>query len=239
MSDPADRLPNACSRPAKPLFDRSEDHAYFRAVEALFIELRGAPFQLSPDDFKIARLWRSEGVPLDVALATLREKVTDAAEKGDEPKSRLSYYRRAVESAWKRQRELAAPGVEAKATELDVASRLARLASRVPESPSDSSGKSLAKIRAQLEALGSEGSAEEVDKALADIDRDMLKTARRDLAEEQRTELASRVEAAMAALSGRLGGASSSARERAETRLLRDMLDLPLLSLFSPDALES
>lgn len=234
MSDPADGHPDASSSPTRPLFDRSEDHAYFRAVEALFIELRGAPFQLSPDDFKIVKLWRSEGVPLDVALATLRERVTNALEKGDEPKRRLSYYRKAVEGAWTRQRELAAPGVEAKAEKLDVAARLARLAARVPASWSEP----LAAIRVRVEGLDTERSAEEIDKTLAEIDRDMLEGARRSLTDAQQADLEARVEAGMAALAGRLGGASPSARGRAEVRLLRDLVGLPLLSLFSPDALE-
>lgn len=216
------------SAPPKPLFDRSEDQAYFKAIEALFIELRGAPFQLSPDDFKIARHWRGEGVPVDIALATLREKVSNAVEKGDEPKRRLSYYRRAVESAWQRQSELAAPGAAARAEQLDVEGRLARLASRVPET--------LAGIRIAVEALDAEDGAEAIDRRLADLDAEMLDAARQGLTDGQRADLEEQVEAGMAALAGRLGGALKSARQRAEVRLLRDLAELPLLSLFSPDA---
>lgn len=225
--------------PPKPLFDRSEDHAYFQALEKLFIELRGAPFQLSPDDFKIAKHWRAEGIPLDVALSTLREKVEAAVEKGEEPKRRLSYYRRAVEGAWKRQGELLAPAAEAARPEIDVASRLDRLAARVPES--------LPAIRSRLADLGHEareasgaadGSAEAVDQRLAALDQEMLDAARESLTEAERDDFEERVESAMAALSGRLGGASASARQRAETRLLREIAGLPLLSLFSPDALD-
>jgi hypothetical protein len=225
--------------PLRPLFDRSEDHAYFQAIEALFIELRGAPFQLSPDDFKITKAWRGEGVPLDVALTTLREKVSQASDEGDDPKRRLSYYRRAVERAWQRQRELAAPGAAATAEALDVAPRLSRLASRVPPS--------LPQIRQRIDQLLTELmielmtehlSAEEVDLALGEIDQAMLDAAREALTDSASTELAERVAQSLAALAGRLGGTSESARSRVEPRLLRDLAGLPLLSLFSPDALE-
>ena len=225
----SDRADGPLRSPRKPLFDRSEDQVYFKAIESLFIELRGAPFQLSPDDFDVAKLWRAEGVPLDVALATLREKITTMVEKGGEPKRRLKYYRRAVESAWQRQRELAAPGETATATEVDVAARLARLAQRVPET--------LPEIRRRISRLADAGGSEAVDKSLAEMDRDMLAAARDALSSEQREELESRLEASMAALAGRLGGASTTARERAEIRLLRDLTDLPFLSLFSPDSL--
>ncbi|MDA8019323.1 MAG: hypothetical protein MPN21_17925 [Thermoanaerobaculia bacterium] len=217
--------------PAGPPFDRSEDHAYFRAIESLFIELRGAPFQLSPDDFKVAKSWRAKGVPLDVALATLREKVTGAIERGQDPKRRLSYYRQAVEQAWRRQSELQAPGSITTAQDLELAPRLARLAARLPDS--------LPEIRARVEALRNEnGGAEKVDTTLAEIDRDMLELARQALSAAERERLARQLRESMAALGGRLGGVSNSARDRAEIRLLRDLANLPFLSLFSPDALE-
>ena len=220
----------APSGPPKPLFDRSEDQAYFKAIEALFIELRGAPFQLSPDDFKISKTWRVDGVPLDVALSTLRERFAKAMEKGEEPKRRLGYYRRAVESAWQRQRELAAPGAAVHGEDLDVAARLARLAKKVP--------RDLDPIRRKVTDLNPGDGAEAIDRQLDALDEEMLVAVRRALTEEQQVVLDQRVEAGMAALAGRLGGASPSARQRAEIRLLRDLANLPMLSLFSPDALD-
>lgn len=218
--------------PSRPRFDRSEDHAYFRAVEKLFIELRGAPFQLSPDDFDVVKEWRAGGVPLDVALGTIREIVERAIDEDADPKRRLSYYRRAVEKAWQRQRELAAPAAEAVAESLDIDARLGRLADAVPDR--------LPEIRRRLRGLRREAkgeSAEAVDSALASIDAEMLEQVRSVLTDEELSDLERRTAASLQALSGRLGGGSDEARRRVEVRLLRDVAGLPLLSLFSPDAL--
>ena len=58
------------------------DHAYFRAIEEVFIRLRGAPLLLSPTDWQIARGWHRTGIPLDVVCSTLEELFRQRAEAG-------------------------------------------------------------------------------------------------------------------------------------------------------------
>lgn len=212
-----------------PPFDRSPDHRYFRAIERLFIELRGAPLQLSPDDFAVAKEWRADGIPLDVALATLREVASRAVEKEEDPKRRLRYYRRAVEKAWERQRELEAPGASPEARSLDLAERLGRLAAALPELPGRD------ELAAEINAL--EGSAETVEEALEDLDAELLERAEESLDDAARGELEERLEASLAALRGRLGGASEETKTRLRRELLRRVAGVPVLSLFSPEAM--
>ncbi|HTQ81557.1 MAG TPA: hypothetical protein VMM92_16285, partial [Thermoanaerobaculia bacterium] len=51
----------------------AEEHAYFEAVEEIFVGLRGAPLLLSPADWQVARRWQREGVPLSLVRGALEE----------------------------------------------------------------------------------------------------------------------------------------------------------------------
>ncbi len=203
------------------------DHAYFQAIEEIFVELRGAPLLLSPADWQVARRWHREGVPLDLVRSTLEEVFARRKERGAKGKiSSLRYCAPAVEAAWADLRELTAPARRAEAPAFEVAPRLQALAASLPG-------------REELAArvTGLSGDPQEVEERLAALDRQMLDQAWDGLDGETRSEVEAAVEKTLAALAGRLPAAElASSRERLVRQTLRRKLGLPVLSLFSPEA---
>jgi hypothetical protein len=201
------------------------DHAYFQAVEEIFVRLRGAPLLLSPADWQVASRWHREGVPLGLVRQALEEVFEKRRERGTKGKiSSLRYCAPAVEAAWADLRELTAPGERAEAPVFDIASRLKNLAEAVP-----------AGFAGRVLAL--HGDAPAVEAALSALDREMLAAAELSLDEALRQEVEAAVEKTLAALRGRLpAGELERSRERLTHQVLRQRLGLPLLSLFSPEA---
>ena len=201
-------------------------HAYFQAVEEIFVALRGAPLLLSPADWQVARRWHREGVPLDLVRSTLEEVFAKRKERGAKGRiSSLRYCAPAVEAAWADLHELTAPARRAEAPAFEVAPRLAALAASL-------SGQALA---ARITSLS--GDPQEVEEHLAALDRQMLDQAWEGLDGEARSEVETAVEKTLASLAGRLpAGELASSRERLVRQTLRRKLGLPVLSLFSPEA---
>jgi len=207
------------------------DHAYFEAVEAIFVELRGSPLLLSPADWQVARRWHQEGVPLDLVRRTLAEVFARRKERRAKGKiSSLRYCAPAVEAAWEEVRELTAPGRRADAVELEVAPRLAALAASLPADLPDRET-----LAARIAAL--EGDPQWVEDRLSALDREMLDAAAAGLDAEVRAEIDAAVEKTLAAFGTRLpAGELELSRERLARQILRRRLALPVLSLFSPEA---
>jgi hypothetical protein len=203
------------------------DHAYFQAVEEIFVELRGAPLLLSPADWQVARRWHREGVPLELVRSTLEEVFAKRKERGAKGKiSSLRYCAPAVEAAWADVRELTAPARRAEAPTFEVVPRLQALAASLP-------GRETLAAR----VAGLSGDPQEVEERLAALDREMLDQAWEGLDGEARSEVEAAVEKTLAALAGRLpAGELASSRERLVRQTLRRKLGLPVLSLFSPEA---
>lgn len=204
------------------------DHAYFQAVEEIFVELRGAPLLLSPADWQVARRWHQEGVPLDLVKRTLGEVFARRKERGAKGKiSSLRYCAPAVEAAWSDLRELTAPGQRAEAPAFEVRSRLAALAAALPVG--------FPEIQARIEAL--DGDPQQVEHHLSALDKEMLDAAMEGLDSEARAEIGQAVEKTLAALGGRLPAEElERSRDRLARQALRRRLGLPVLSLFSPEA---
>jgi hypothetical protein len=203
------------------------DHAYFQAIEEIFVELRGAPLLLSPADWQVARRWHREGIPLDLVRSTLEEVFAKRQERGARGKiSSLRYCAPAVEAAWAELRELTAPARRAEAPAFEVAPRLAALAASLPGREA---------LAAQVAHLS--GDPQEVEERLAALDREMLDQAWDGLDGEARSAVEAAVEKTLASLAGRLpAGELASSRERLVRQTLRRKLGLPVLSLFSPEA---
>lgn len=208
----------------------SEEHAYFQAIEAVFVRLRGTPFLLSPADWRLASAWHREGVPLAVVEAALEEVFTRRAERGEVAKVQsLRYCAAAVEEAWRRHIALQSGGAPEGAVSVVVAERLESLARALPVA--------WAATAERVRAL--DGDAEEVERRLAALDRDLLRAAEKCLASESRVDLEERVEEALAALRDRLPASQLEAyRPRLRERELRRRAGLPLLSLFAPEAMD-
>jgi hypothetical protein len=207
------------------------DHAYFQAVEEIFVELRGAPLLLSPADYRVAQRWHREGVPLDLVRRTLEEVFAKRQERGAKGKvNSLRYCAPAVEAAWSDLKELTAPGQRATAPAFEVAPRLAALAAALPAS--------LASREDWADRItGLAGAPQEVEDRLASLDGILLDAAVSSLAAEERADLDEAVEKTLTMLRGRLPADEiETSRARLFRQTLRRRLGLPVLSLFSPEA---
>ncbi len=205
------------------------DHAYFQAIEATFVRLRGSPFLLSPADWRLAQDWHRRGVPLEIVDRALAETFARRAERGLTAKVQsLRYCRRAVEEAWEARRELgiAAPG--GRAEPLALASRLRSLAAALPPGTREA-------FAPRLLHLGGEAPA--IEEGLAALDRELLAAAAATLSDGDRSALEAEVEAGLSALARRLPAAElADCRRRLTAQAVRRRAGLPQLSLFSPDA---
>jgi len=209
----------------------SEDQRYFRAIEERFLELRGAPLVLSPDEWRVAQRWRRRGIPLDHVFRTLEEIAARRKERGSRERlNTLRYYARAVESSWEAVEELRASGRRTATPGIDLRARLAALAAALPEATPDR-----AAVAARVAGL--EGDTERVEQALAALDRELLAAAESDLSDADRDAVETQLDETVAGLFGSLfAGDVDRARERLRRQVLRRRLGLPVLSLFSPEA---
>jgi hypothetical protein len=209
--------------------EEQDDHAYFQAIEEVFVRLRGAPLLLSPADWQVASRWHREGVPLDLVRRALEEVFAKRKERGAKGRiNSLRYCAPAVEAAWAELRELTAPGERTEVPPLDVPARLRNLAAALPAAVPGSFGERV---------LALEGDAPSVEAALSALDREMLAAAASTLDGELREEVGAVVEKTLAALRGRLPADElERSRERLTHQVLRQRLALPVLSLFSPEA---
>jgi hypothetical protein len=209
--------------------EQDSDHAYFQAIEEIFVALRGSPLLLSPADWHVARRWHREGIPLDLIRSALQEVFARRKERGAKGKiSSLRYCAPAVDAAWEERRELTAPGEGAEAPELDLEARLHALAGALPESFARGMAGRIAVLA---------GDPQKIEEHLAALDREMLAAAAASLDSAASGEIAAAVEKTLAGLRGRLPSEElERSRERLTAQVLRQRLRLPVLSLFSPDA---
>lgn len=208
-----------------------DDHAYFQAIEEIFVRLRGAPLLLSPADWQVARRWHREGIPLDLVRRALEGVFEKRKERGAKGKiSSLRYCAPAVEAAWSETRELVAPGERLEAPPFDPSARLRALAAALPAGLAGRDG-----FMARIVALS--GEPQDIEEQLAGLDRELLKAAEAFLDAQGHAEVDAAVEKTLSGLRGRLPpGELESSRERLTWQVLRQRLGLPVLSLFSPEA---
>jgi len=222
-----------------------EDQRYFRAIEDAFIRLRGAPLLLSPADWRQAREWREEGIPLEIVVSALEGVFRKREERGAKGSvSSLRYCRRAIEAAWADAKELllisprashsdeGAPG-EAEAS-LRVEPRLRALAAALPKPLLWQGIRTKIQRLASIDELPLDQAA--VEHALTELDSEALQVAEAALGEEAQEKLRSALESALTSLRHRLPEAQvEKARERLRRGYLREAVGLPLLSLFAPE----
>lgn len=206
------------------MFPQSDDYRFFKAIEAEFIRLRITPLQLSPDDFQVAKEWRASRVPLELVLEVLGEKIAGQREKGQEVRRRLSYYRKAVLSAWDKRKELLAPGTRTAAPSIDLAGELEAIAGALPPPLAD-----LAR-----EIRGLEGDPATVEAALELLEARAFELLRDSLSPAELEQLGREVEAATADLRQRLpAGQLAQVKASLERQLLRRHGRLPAFSIFA------
>lgn len=226
----------ARAREAADLDSEDEDRrlAYAEPILSAWHEVHRRPILIAkPKERAQIDSWRKDGIPAAVVAQVIRER-------GPIDCGSLRYYGEpdggAVADAWREQESalarLQAPATSVDAQPLAIETRIERLV----RSAETALGR--CELLARLESLDRTGTAEEIEQQLADLDSEMLAYAESQMAPGAREELERRVEESVAGLSGRLVGRGDAVRRRAKARLLRDSAGLPLLALFSPDALE-
>jgi len=212
----------------------SPEQEYFRRIEDTFIRLRGAPFLLSPSDWRLAQSWYDALIPVDLVCRALEEMFQARADRGAAGKVQsLRYCAAAVETAWRERRELGVAQARGDEYGMDVEARLATLAQALPSSLPGLDG-----WVQRIRAVGSE--ARTAESQLAQLDSELIDASLAGLEASELAVLQAAVEDSLAALRDRLAPEVLADDRR---RLLRDRVrrhrHLPLLSLFSPDAVAS
>lgn len=223
---------------------------YFQRIESCFLLHRGSPLLLSPSDYRVARRWHDEGVPLDLVLRTLDEYFERRRERAEQTVGEevpkiwgLRQVRPAVDAAWKRLRALTAPGdrqapetVEA----IDVPARVASLKAALDGALATAlSGAPAVRERllSRLDALAGESEPRRVEEGLGAVEDGVLDALLGALGAEEREELEGQVERALAPLAGRMTRDEAEAtRERLLRQRVRRRAGMPTLSLFAEAA---
>lgn len=210
--------------------DSESERAYFRAIEETFIRLRGTPFLLSPEDWLQARGWYREGVPLSLVLETIESLFQRRLEAGKSSKIQsLRYCAGAVEAAWEELAAVQAGGAGTEVRPVDSQSVLQSLTKALPQDLPE-------RDRWCLRIGSLSGTAEQIERQLQALDRELVETSLDRLEEADRRSLLERTEKTLEELGERLDRESlSETRERLVQQSVRRHLRLPLLSLFSPD----
>ncbi len=207
-----------------------EDHAYFLAIERIFLELREKAALLSAADWQEAQGWHRRGIPVELIQDVMTKLFDRQRAKKGRTISGLRYFRAAVEAAWEEMLALKAGGRAELREALPVQSRLANLAARLPKSLPQRQ-----RWEGALASLG--GTAEEVEAALRTLDAELLALLRDALDPGERSLLPARVEQALAKLHGRLAAEDLAlAGVRLAEQMVRRRFQAPVLSLFSPEA---
>lgn len=203
------------------------EHAYFRAIEDRFIELRGSPLLLSPADWQLARQWHEAGIPLQLVLDVLEQVFAGRKARAVRGKVQgLRYCAPAVEAAWASLTELQQTGVRRTAEAVDVAARLESLKEGLQECQLEVSG-----FLEELDALG--GAPDEVEKQLADLDRRLIELATAEIGPSDRAEIDASVSRSLSRIRNRLGEEDlEGIREHLFHQAVRRRFRLPTLSLF-------
>ncbi len=212
----------------------SEDESmwFFQRIEECFLALRGKPMLLSPRDWVVAEAWHADGIDLELIESTLRDVFERRAERGATASvSSLQYVDGAVRKAWAEMRELGAANTRPPVAvpRMDLANTLARIASLLP-----SELWHRATWYDKILALEQLPSPEEVEQALQQVGRDILRDAEKRLELAERAAIEASVERALERVATRLSSDElGKARSRLFDQTLRAHLGLPRFSVFS------
>lgn len=203
------------------------DHAYFQAIEERFVQLRGAPLLLSPADWQLARRWHESGIPLTLILDTLDQVFAQRTESGATGRVQgLRYCAPAVEAAWQSQVEIQATGSREELPPLDLEKRLVALSTAVRELDLDA-----ADVADAIASL--EGAPEVVERALAQLDDQLIELAEHSLDRPTLEEIGESVEQSLKRVRERVAaGEVARVRRRLLRESVRRRCDIPVLSLF-------
>lgn len=206
-------------------------HDYFRAVEEIFIERRGAPLLLSPADWRVAEEWYEAGIPLFVVEEALDE-VFEARERqeADDRVNSLRYCDPAVRRSWRELVEIRGPFASRSSTdearEHDLDERIGELAGGLPADLPERD-----EWAERIRDLG--GPADEIERRLGELEWEMVEDLLEGLSEEDRAEVEAEVEAGLARVRDRIPDDElDRLADRFRSRAVRRRFDLEPLTLF-------
>ena len=201
-----------------------------KAIERIFLDLRGKAALLTSADWQEAQGWHRQGIPVELIQDVMTKLFDRQRARKGRTVSGLRYFRAAVGAAWEEMLALKAGGRAELGETLPVRTRLANLAARLPEFLPQRQ-----RWEGALASLG--GTAEEVEAALRTLDAELVTLLRDELDPGERSLLSDRIEQALAKLRGRLADEDLAvAGARLAEQLVRRRFQAPVLSLFSPEA---
>lgn len=216
-----------------------EEIQFGLAVERAFQELGGSAVPLAPRDATAVKSWYEAGVDFETVWRCFREKASSSGltDAHGRPIRTLRYFHDVVHEAHRKilrfRGPWADPRTPAIVPTIDVAARLAALAAALPPELPDRETWS-------RQVVELEGGVEEVEERLKAVDRQVLDAAAAMLGARDRQELEEQLAKAVAHLGRRHLPAEQlrKTEQLLRERLLREKLSLPVLSLFSPEAVE-
>jgi hypothetical protein len=219
--------------------------SYYAEVEGHFVERRGSPLFITPDEWQLVYEWEQMGVPVQV----VKEGIDQVFER---PKTRLKprklgYCRQTVLAAFRRFREasigggplLASSGDEPESlsSRLEEISRRLQLAAERLDSSAAPFAVALRAAAERVRDLGpplESGELAQVESSLADLDRALLSRAEEAVSAERRSALEQQASASLEPYRERMPeNVYRAALESAYRRRLRQELDLPVQSLYA------
>ncbi len=219
-----------------------DEAAYATEIEEVFIAERGTPFLLSAKDWQLIRGWRESGIPVGTVIRAVRETFAKRRARGAAGKiSSISYCAGAVDERWQMERRGLVGQGEGRRDEepVEIGPRLEFLAATLRSLGSAATGgiapeilrKGIEKALLRIEALPHQGSFEETEQKLSDIEASLV----RKLSKGLEPAVSAAVEASVAEALGETTGIPPEVVERMRRALTRRevrlRLGLPALTL--------
>ena len=223
--------------------DSNEEANYYAAIEAYFVERRGSPLFITPQEWHLIHKWEQRGIP----IAIVKDGIDRAFEspKAHQRVRKLSYCRQSVEAAQRRFQEARAGENERsvpseRTRPPNDRTRLQALAAALSETAESLSRQHselaewLASSATKVSDLGNEfRSPFRIESALAELDAELLSRLSRHLTDSERSGLRAQAEAALDSYRDRMpGSVFDAAVESAYRRRVRARMQLPPLTLF-------
>jgi hypothetical protein len=220
-----------------------DETAYATGIEEVFIAERGTPFLLSAKDWQLIRGWRESGIPLGTVIRAVRETFAKRRARGAAGKiSSISYCADAVEERWQMERRGLVGQDEGRRDEepaeigarLEVLARALRSAGggAAEEIDPEILRKGIEKAASKIEALPREGSFEETEEKLSDLEAALVRRLAKGLGPAAAAAVETRVAEALGETAGIPPGIVERMRRALTRREVRLRLGLPALTLF-------
>lgn len=221
------------------------EESYYVEVESHFVERRGSPLFITPDEWQLVCEWEQMGVPLQVVKEGI-DRVFERPRTRLKPR-KLGYCRQTVLAAFRRFREAGVGSGSGPASSRDeteslfsrldeISGRFLRAADRLDSTCTSfasalrSAAERVRDLRPSLEG----GELGRVESSLAEIDRALLSEGEQAVSQERRSALEREASASLAPYRDRMPeNVHGAALESAYRRRLRQELDLPVPSLYA------